>query len=446
MLSLAIMFGMWWSYEVLGWGGYWAWDPVENASFLPWLTATAFLHSVMVGERRNMLRVWNLSLVVATFLLTILGTFLTRSGVISSVHAFTEGTIGLYFLSFIAVVLVFSLALLAGRSSELRQTGQLDSLLSRETVFLVNNLILAAFTFTVLLGTLFPLLAEAARGVKVTVGAPFFNRMTVPLMVALLFLVGVGPMLPWRVAKVEELKRSLLAPGAALVITLGTALALGMRHFYGIVAFAFAAFALTANVQEYVRGTAARRRVEGGGWPRALIGLVNANPRRYGGYLAHIGMILLAIGVTASSVFRMERQATLRQGESVTVGDYTVRFDRIRAYEEPQRFVTGAETTVFVDGDEVGSLFPRMNIYTSRGEPVPTPAVRSRPNADLYLTLLAFNEQDGSTATLSVIVEPLVGWIWVGGFIIALGALIGIWPRRRAAPAPVRRATPAGVA
>ena len=446
MLSLAIMAGMWWSYEVLGWGGYWAWDPVENASFLPWLTATAFLHSVMVQERRNMLRVWNLALVISTFLLTILGTFLTRSGVISSVHAFTEGTIGLYFLSFIAFVLIFSLALLAGRSSELRQTGSLDSLASRESVFLVNNLILTAFTFTVLLGTLFPLLAEAVRGVKVTVGAPFFNRMTVPLMVMLLFLVGVGPMLPWRVANREQLKRSLLAPSIALLLTLGGALLLGMRHFYGILAFAFAAFSLTSNVQEYVQGTAARRRAQGGGWWRALTGLVNANPRRYGGYLAHIGLITLAVGVTASSVFRTERQATLRMGESMTVRDYTVRYDRMRAYEEPQRFVTGAEVTVFVGDREVGRMFPRLNFYTSRGEPVPTPAVRTRPDNDLYLNLLAFNEQDGSTATLSVIVEPLVGWIWFGGFVVAIGALVGIWPRRKPAPIPVaRRPRKAGV-
>lgn len=394
-----------------------------------------------------MLRVWNLTLVISTFLLTILGTFLTRSGVISSVHAFTEGTIGLYFLSFIAFVLIFSLALLAGRSSELRKSGHLDSLASRETVFLVNNLILAAFTFTVLLGTLFPLVAEAVRGVKVTVGAPFFNRMTVPLMTALLFLVGVGPMLPWRVAKMDELKRKLLAPSVALLVTLGVALVLGMRHVYGVLAFAFAAFSLTANVQEYVRGTSARRRAQGGGWLRALGGLVNANPRRYGGYFAHIGMIVLAVGVTASSVFRSERQATLRVGESVTLGEYTVRFDGMRTYQEPQRFVVGAQVTAFVDGTPVGTMLPRLNFYNTSAEPVATPDVRTRPDNDLYLTLLAFNEQDGSTATLSVIVEPLVGWIWVGGFMVTIGALFGIWPRRRTAVRPQpARTRPAGVA
>ena len=430
-LTLAIIAGMWWSYEVLGWGGYWAWDPVENASFMPWLTTTAFLHSVMVEERRGMLRLWNLTLVITTFLLTILGTFLTRSGVLSSVHAFTEGTIGLYFLSFMAVVLLFSFALLAGRTTELRSEGRLDSALSRETVFLFNNLLLSAFTFTVLLGTLFPLVAEAVRGVKVSVGTPFFNRMTVPICVGLLFLVGVGPMLPWRVARIDELKRTLLIPSLALLLTLGGTLLLGLRDVYALLAFGFAAFALVANVQEYTRGTAARRRATGHSWPRALTGLVNSNPRRYGGYLAHVGLIVLAVGITASSTFRAERQVTLTPGQSVELSGYTVRFDRVRAFEEPQRFVTGAELTVFRGSEQVGTLFPRLNFYNMRAEPVATPDVRTRFTNDLYTTLLAF-ERDGSNATLSVIVEPLVGWIWFGGFVMAVGALVGAWPRRRA--------------
>ncbi|MHB1169229.1 MAG: cytochrome c-type biogenesis CcmF C-terminal domain-containing protein, partial [Longimicrobiales bacterium] len=217
--------------------------------------------------------------------------------------------------------------------------------------------------------------------------------------------------------------------------------------FYGLLAFAFAAFALTANVQEYVRGTAARRRAQGGGWLRAFNGLINANPRRYGGYFAHIGLIVAAIGITASTVFRAERQATLSVGESVTMQEYTVRFDGMRTAQEPQRFVVGAHTTIFVDGEEVGTLFPRLNFYQMSAEPIATPAVRTRPDNDLYLTLLAFDEQDGSTATLSVIVEPLVGWIWVGGIMVTLGALFGIWPRKRAAPsAPGTKTRAAGVA
>jgi cytochrome c-type biogenesis protein CcmF len=430
-LSLAIMAGMWWSYDVLGWGGYWAWDPVENASFMPWLTATAFLHSSMVQERRNMLRTWNMSLVIITFLLTILGTFLTRSGVLSSVHAFTQGTIGLFFMMFIALTLVFSLALLTGRSAELHSDAQLDNMASRETVFLVNNLLLTAFTFTVLLGTLFPLVAEAVRGVKVTVGAPFFNQMTVPLCVALLFLVGVGPMLPWRAADPEELKRKLKPPAAAFLVGASTALALGVRNFYGVVAFGFAAWAATTNVQEFVYGAAARRRAARGGWLAALSGLFAANPRRYGGYVAHLGMILAAVGITGSSVFRSEREATLRPGQTVQLEEYTVRFDSLAAYDEPHRFVVAGHFSVFLGDRFAGTLSPRLNYYRARGsEPITTPAVRSRADNDLYMNLLAF-ETDGASATVHVIVEPLVVWIWVGGFVVALGALIGWWPRRR---------------
>jgi cytochrome c-type biogenesis protein CcmF len=431
-LSLAIMAGMWWSYEVLGWGGYWAWDPVENASFMPWLTATAFMHSAMVQERRTMLRVWNLSLIITTFLLTILGTFLTRSGVLSSVHAFGEGPIGMYFMVFMAIVLVFSLATLAGRSTELKSRGNLDSLLSRETIFLVNNLLLTAFTFTVLLGTLYPLLAEALRGVKVSVGAPFFNKMTLPICVALLFLVGVGPMLPWRAANTDRFRRDVIPPLVALAAGVLIALLTGVRNIYGIAAFAFAGFALVANLGEFVRGAAARRRTSGAGPFAALFSLFRINPRRYGGYTAHIGLIIAALGIAASSVFRLEREATMKPGQVLKIAEFTLRFDELEGYDEPHRFVVAANFSL-MDGDEViGKLNPRLNYYTARGgEPITTPSVRSRVKNDLYTTLLAF-EQDGSSATVSVIVEPLVSWIWVGGLIVALGAIVGMRPARAA--------------
>jgi cytochrome c-type biogenesis protein CcmF len=430
-LTLAIVAGMWWSYDVLGWGGYWAWDPVENASFLPWLTATAFMHSAMVQERRGLLRMWNMSLVIATFLLTILGTFLTRSGVISSVHAFGEGPIGIYFLAFIAIALVVSLALLMGRSNELRSNGSLDNMASRETVFLGNNLLLTAFTFTVLLGTLFPILAEAARGVKVSVGAPFFNRMTIPICVALLLLVGIGPMLPWRVANMQELKRKAIAPVAAGLVTLVVSLSLGMRDFWGVLAFTFSAWALVANVQEFALGTAARRRAGGGGWLGSLWGMMNANPRRYGGYTAHIGLIMMAIGITGSSVFKVEREATVRVGEVVELQEYGVRFQELWAQDEPHRFVVGARFDVLVNGQLKGEMNPRLNYYRMRGsEPITTPAVRTRVHKDLYMNLLAF-ERDGSSATVTVITEPLVVWIWIGSAVIAFGAFFSVWPRRR---------------
>ena len=440
-LSLAIMMGMWWSYEVLGWGGYWAWDPVENASFMPWLTATAFLHSVMVQERRNMLRVWNLTLIVATFLLTILGTFLTRSGVLSSVHAFSEGPIGKYFLAFIGIVLVFSLIMLMGRSEELRTSGKIDNPVSRETVFLINNLLLTAFTFTVLLGTLFPLVAEAVRGVKVSVGAPFFNKMTVPLCAALLFMVGVGPALPWRGGDPETLKKKFITPVIFAIFGGILAVIAGARSVYGVLAFMFAAFALGTNGQEFWQGSRARMRAHGENFVTALTRLVRSNNRRYGGYVAHLGVVVMAFGIAASSVFKSEVQATLRPGDTMQVKGYTLRFDKVWGKEEPHRVVIGADLIVLKGTREIGKLDPRTNFYRARNEPVPTPSVRERFLGDLYANLMSF-ERDGSSATFVVYYQPLVGWIWAGGFIIALGSLIGLMrPRKRAGRAAGRRET-----
>jgi cytochrome c-type biogenesis protein CcmF len=419
-LSLGIMAGMWWSYEVLGWGGYWAWDPVENASFLPWLTATAFIHSAMVQERRGMLKMWNVTLIISTFLLTILGTFLTRSGILTSVHAFASGDIGYYFLAFMGVTLLGSLALVAGRSQELRTDGNLDSPASRETVFLLNNLVLAAFTFTVLLGTLFPLVAEAARGVRVTVGEPFFNRMTLPLAVMLLFLVGVGPVLPWGRAGAKHL-RKLILPAIVAVLAAGIAFLLGARMLMSILGFAFFGWAFTSNVGEFVLGTGARRRALGENPLVALGRLIKTNPRRFGGYTAHIGVLVFALGIVASSTFTLDHEVTLGPGESATVGDYTVRFDEIWAREEPHRFVVAADLAIFKGGRRIGTLDPRLNYYRMSDQPITTPAVRSRLHEDLYINLMAF-ERDGSSVTLRVLVEPLVAWIWIGGFIVFGGA------------------------
>ena len=434
-LSAAIIAGMWWSYEVLGWGGYWAWDPVENASFIPWLTATAFLHSVMVQERRGLLKLWNLNLIVATFALTILGTFLTRSGVLSSVHAFSEGPIGRYFLAFIAIVLIGSFALVAGNSEKLRPTGSLENAVSRESVFLLNNLFLTAFTITVLVGTLFPLVAEALRGVKVSVGEPFFNRMTLPICAALLFLMGVGPALPWRVASRDVLRRQLIPPTLAALVALVVSLVIGVRSPYALAAFAFGAFALAANVREFIDGAAARRRAHGEAPPVALARLVGGNRRRYGGYIAHIGVLTVTLGIGASATFRAEHEATLKKGESMEVGKFTIRLDDVYQREEPQRFVLAAGVTVLKNGREIGRMEPRMNFYPTSDQPVPTPSVRSRPSGDVYINLQAF-AQDGSNATLRVILEPLVPWIWIGGMIVVLGALVSLGGgRRETAPA-----------
>jgi cytochrome c-type biogenesis protein CcmF len=437
-LSAAIIAGMWWSYEVLGWGGYWAWDPVENASFMPWLTATAFVHSVMVQERRGLLKLWNLNLIVSTFALTILGTFLTRSGVLSSVHAFGEGPIGAYFLVAIAIVLLLSFVLVAGNSDKLASDARLEGIRSRGTVFLIQNLAFTAFTFTVLVGTLFPIVAEAVRGVKVSVGEPFYNRMTLPLCMALLFLMGVGPVLPWKEADVAEVKRKLTWPSVGGILALAAGVVAGARNGFALLAFAFAGFALVANVGEFVLGTRARMRLRG---EKALVAfgrLFTSNRRRHGGYAAHIGVVAVAVAVAASSTFRTEYEATLAKGESMPVGDLAVRLDEVWGRDEPQRTVIGANVSLLDGADVIGRLDPRMNFYPTSQQPVPTPAVRSRLGGDVYINLMSF-QRDGSNATLRVIVEPLVPWIWIGGFIVCCGAFLSIVPfrQRAAARAPV---------
>jgi cytochrome c-type biogenesis protein CcmF len=443
-LSAAIIAGMWWSYEVLGWGGYWAWDPVENASFLPWLTATAYLHSVMVQERRDMLRLWTLNLCVATFVLTILGTFLTRSGILSSVHAFTTGAIGYYFLAFIAFVLIATVVMVAGHSDRIRTRGSLGGAASRETIFLLNNLFLTAVMLTVLVGTLYPLVAEAIRGVKVSVGEPFFNRMAVPAMVTLIFLMGVGPSLPWGSTSIDDAKKRLMPHIIGAVILAAIGIVAGARGIYPILAFAFVGYAAAANLREFWIGMRARQRAHGEN-PLVAVGrLTKGNRRRYGGYIAHIGVLLVALGVTASSTFRTEREATLAPGGTMTVAGRTVRLKNVWGREEPQRSVIGATLDVLAkDGSVKGALEPRMNFYRVSDQPVPTPDVKSSIRGDLYANLMAF-ESNGSTATIKLIVEPLVPWIWFGGLVVVLGAIVGL-PYRgrvRSAPAPARVAVP----
>ena len=443
-LSAAIIAGMWWSYEVLGWGGYWAWDPVENASFMPWLTATAFLHSIMVQERRGMLKAWNVNLIVATFVLTVLGTFLTRSGSLSSVHAFTRGTIGYYFLAFIAIVLITSVALVAGNSSGLSSKGHLDAVASRETTFLMNNLLLSVLTFTVLLGTLFPLVAEAIRGIKVSVGAPFFNRMGLPIMVATLFLLGVGPLLPWHRTTRQELYHRIRIPGVVLVGVLIVAFFAGVHDVYALLAIAFGTFALATVVREFWRGAEARMRSKGENAGVALARLVSSNGHRYGGYVAHAGLVIAVIGIAASSAFKIEREVTLTPGQTVNVAGLTARFEQVWGRQEPQRTTIGADVTLLKGQRIIGRLEPTQHFYTSSEEPVPTPAVRSSLARDVYINLMAF-EENGSSATLRVLVEPMVIWIWLGGLIVCLGAVIALWPRRRHAAQPASVPTVPGV-
>ncbi|NIW36062.1 MAG: heme lyase CcmF/NrfE family subunit [Gemmatimonadetes bacterium] len=429
-LTWGIVGGGWWSYEVLGWGGYWAWDPVENASLMPWLTATAFLHSTMVQERRQMMRTWNLALIVATFALTLLGTFLTRSGILGSVHAFSEGLIGPLFLLFISTVLLVTLALIGWRSDRLKTPGTLDAILSRESAFLLNNLLLTVLTFTVLVGTLFPLAVEVARGVQVSVGAPYFNQMGVPVLLALIFLLGVGPALTWRRTSAAVFRRKLLYAAAATVVGAIAGWAAGARSLYTILAFALAGFALALNLGELWIPVRARRRVHRDGPFRSLFAVTRSNPRRYGGYVVHTGLIVMAIGIAASGSFQSKTEATLGIGETVHLGGYELRLDSLYAGREPHRDFVAAGLSVVESGSPAGELRPRLNYYATSDRPIVTPAVRSSLKEDLYVTLRAY-ERDGSTATLEAMVTPLIVWIWIGAAIMAAGALLAMRPPRR---------------
>ncbi|MGH9798013.1 MAG: heme lyase CcmF/NrfE family subunit, partial [Candidatus Polarisedimenticolia bacterium] len=326
-LGTGILLGGWWAYVELGWGGYWAWDPVENASLIPWLTCTAFLHSVMIEERKKMLRVWNLSLVIMSFLLSILGTFITRSGVISSVHSFTKSDIGPVFAGFLGLSILVSVGLLVHRLPDLRSEHRLDSFVSRESSFLFNNLLLVGAAFAVLWGTLFPILSEAVRGVKITVGPPFFNEVMVPIALGLVTLAGICPVIAWRRASPDRLLSKLQMPLWALAGGVAALLAAGVRDLYAIVAFALTVFVIATTLMEFYWGTLSRRRVTGQSVPAALWSLVDRNKRRYGGFVVHLGFMMIVIGITGSSAFRQEATATLERGGSFGVGRYTMRFE-----------------------------------------------------------------------------------------------------------------------
>jgi cytochrome c-type biogenesis protein CcmF len=428
-LSLGLLIGGWWSYHVLGWGGYWAWDPVENAAFMPWLTGTAFLHSVMIQERRRMLRLWNLALVVLTFSLTLFGTFLTRSGVIASVHAFTQGAIGVFFLSFLALVVLTSLALIAWRWDVLGAQGMLDSVVSRESAFLLNNVLLIAATFTVFFGTVFPLLSEAVRGVKVSVGAPFFNQVNVPLFLSLIFLMGVGPLIAWRRASLDNLRRNFLKPVLAGAVAALVFRLLGVRSTLAVVTLALAIFVSATIAVDLVRATRARRAMGERAFP-ALGGLLLRHNRRYGGFIVHLAVLVMAVGVTGSQAWSVHTETTLQKGEQAALGGYAVRFDGLRESRESNHGkVTGTFTVVA--GRGVGDrIEPAKKFYPQEQSPIAYVDYRLGFLEDVYLVLGDF-ARDGSHATVKFQVNRMVSWIWIGGVILTLGTLLAVLPERR---------------
>ncbi len=419
-LSGGLVLGAWWSYEVLGWGGYWAWDPVENLALLPWLTATAYLHSVMVQERRGMLRVWNLSLVLSTFSLTVLATFLTRSGVLQSVHAFSNSDIGPEFLAFFGVVAATAIGLLVWRGDRLRSPGAIDSPVSREGAFLANNLLFGAFAVVVLLGTVFPLVVQALNGSEITVGGPYFDTMTLPIVICLLFLMAVAPVLPWRKASAELLRHRLLWPAVAAVATLVVCVAGGVRGLLPLIAFTLGAFAAGSALRQLVLAT--RR--------NGLRGLVG---RTNGGMVVHLGIVMIAVAFAASHSFEHQTQVTLRPGGTVVYEGAHLTYLGIHPVAGPNRH--GLAADVLVDGE---MLHPAINDYPASGESVPTPGIRSTPVRDVYLTLATTATGD-HPVTIGIIVEPLVSWVWTGGLVVVAGGLLAAFPgsRRRRPTDPV---------
>jgi cytochrome c-type biogenesis protein CcmF len=440
-LTMAIVLGGWWAYEVLGWGGYWAWDPVENASFMPWLTATAALHSAVLTERRGVLKGWTSTLVLATFLLTILGTFMTRSGVFNSVHSFTQSAIGPTILAFLASALLFSVALLASRIDRLTAEDRFGEPRSREGMFLVNNLLFVLFTFTVLVGTVFPLVVEAVRGVQMSVGRPYFDRMAVPIGVALLLLTGVGPALPWGRATAAEMRRALVPPlaGAAVAAALGAAA--GVRHPWTLVALGFGGYTIFVTLRELWRPVGQRR---GRGQPLVRAAgetLAGRGRRRAAAYVAHAGAVIVVVAIAVSSTMGVSREVQLQQGESVTLGQYSLTYLGAEQVTEPHRQAVVANVAVYRHGRNLGVLQPRMNHYPTQREPIGTPAVRSSLREDLYLSIMNVDAGSGSLGLLAM-VNPMVAWIWIATGITALGGLLALLPRPRARVAAVTSPAP----
>ncbi|HXV56727.1 MAG TPA: cytochrome c-type biogenesis CcmF C-terminal domain-containing protein, partial [Gaiellaceae bacterium] len=431
-LGVGILLGAKWAYEEVGWGGWYAWDPVENAALMPWLVATAFLHSVMVQEKKNMLRVWNVVLVAGAFALSLFGTFLTRSGVISSIHSFTQSSIGPFFLGFIVVVLAFSIALILWRLPDLRARTRLESLVSREAAFLYNNLFLVALALTVLWGVVYPLVSEAVRGVAVSVGAPYYDFFAIVFGLPLVLLMGIGPVVAWRRASLRALGSQLAWPAAVALLT-GAALLLAGAgsSLVGLVGYTLAAFVLTTIVLEFVRGTRARKALGRGGWWDAFAGLVGRNRRRYGGYVVHAAIALLLVGAVGIGGFSSAGERRLAPGESLVVADYRVTYLGTQRERGPNAEEVRASLAVERNGRDGGTMEAGKNSYfaeeqTSNEVGIRTDWLRAE---DLFVIADQFNA-DGSVY-LKVIVNPLVNLIWLSGLVFLLGSVVAMWPDAR---------------
>jgi len=431
LLGIGNILGAEWAYDELGWGGYWAWDPVENASFIPWLTATAYLHSVMIQERRNMLKVWNMFLIIITFTLTIFGTFLVRSGVLQSVHDFGVSEMGPYFMIFMAFMAITAFAFMLYRYDDLRSgNNQLESFLSRESTFLLNNLILLGLAFATLWGSLFPLISELVTGNKITVGPPFFEQVNTPLFLILLIITGICPLIGWRKASLQNLKKNFILPTALLLITGVLLLASGMRHLYAILSFSFSSFVLITILMEFYRGIKARGKLKGENPLKALFMLLWKNKRRYGGYVIHAGIIMIFIGVTGSSAFVVESAKSLRIGESMKVGHYTLKYDDVKVKRKPNYEAVVTFLSVYEDGKKIDTILPEKRWYNKfPQEPTSEVALMRSLKEDLFVILASIDRS--GTIMVKGIINPLVNWIWLGAILSAMGGFYVLLPDSR---------------
>lgn len=426
-LSLGNLFGAQWAYVELGWGGYWAWDPVENASLIPWLTSTAFLHSVMVQERKNMLKIWNMLLIIFTFGLTLFGTFLVRSGVVASVHAFGDSTLGLYFIVFTTVVIMGSLYLVLDRIGLLKQGSEFDSLISKESSFLLNNLLFVASAFSILWGTIFPIVSEGFTGKKITVGAPFFNAINAPIGLTFVLLMGICPLIAWRKASIKSIVQNFRVPLVGLGLTALTLIILGVRRPYAVLTFSICAFVILSTLQDILKGIRVRHKMTGEGWLLSSIRLLTKNRRRYGGYIIHLGVVMMIIGIAGSNVYNEEFTKTLKVGERVSVRNYLVTYDGLQQKPRGENMIISADLTILQNGASQFRLSPEKVFYPTAEQPSTEPAVKSTWAEDFYVTLAGWESED-KTVTIKVNINPLIKWLWTGGYLLILGTLFALWP------------------
>ena len=436
LLAGGLLLGSWWAYTILGWGGFWFWDPVENAAFMPWLGITAFIHSIMVQKRRGMFRMWNIVLINVAFGLALYGMFMNRGGSVPSVHSFGASQLGWIFLLFLAVGVIVPFAIFIWRYPLLKSVQNLDSMLSREAAFLVNNMLLLAIAFVTLWGTVYPLLSRLTNDEEITVARPFYDQVNGPLMLGLVFLMGVGPLIPWRKAGMASLRRSLLPPVVGGLLTVGILAALGLHKDYALIAFGLATFVTTGILMEWFRGTRSRHLNSGENYAAAFCRLITANRPRYGGYIVHLSVVMVTLGIVGTSFFGVQRDVVLSIGESTTINDYELVYLGTVEVQKSNRTEFTSTVQVFRDGELLDTLRTKRAFYPSFNMAATAAAIRSTPVEDLYV-VPSENLPDGSVG-FRVLVNPLIWWMWVAGPVMVLGTVIALWPQKIRAPAPAR--------